>query len=770
MEATLHTSDMVETAAAFVNSTGSHIFLTGKAGTGKTTFLRSLGERTHKRFAIVAPTGIAALNAGGATIHSMFQLPLGTFLPDRTPSGQFTAETNIYTQFTLSRNHPISSAKKQVLRSIDLLIIDEVSMLRADVLDAIDYRMRSVRGNFTRAFGGVQVLMIGDLFQLPPIVKDHEWGLLKRYYHSAHFFEAKALQSEGFVYIELDKIYRQSDQRFIDLLNNLRENQTTTEDVELLNSFYRPQADAAEGIITLTTHNYKADEMNMAQLRRLKGESSVYYAEVDGDFPESMYPLPQKLELKEGAQVMFVRNDSNGGRFFNGMLATVCELDERAIKVRVIDSGLVLDVPREQWENKKYTVSASTRDLDEEVVGTFSQFPIKLAWAVTVHKSQGLTFDRAVIDVGQAFASGQVYVALSRLRSLEGLILKTRIDPAVISNDALVVNFSKTKHALSQLQEMLQERRIHYIHDLIAGTFLFTHLIQDLDRIVKEGDATSEFDDPSMKPLLQVLREALHAEEANTSKFVQQLRYLLQQEEHEALRERLEKGSVYYTGLLSSHIAGLLLHMQQIQWRTGVKTYLATLGEVDQLLMKKYEDIMKAQIIIQGLLSQSNFIDVSIIDKHREVLRTSWLESARRDAAASRSSAAENEGNYPVRKKGRKSRAGLSASRSSTSTKKDTVEHSLELFRSGKSLEEIAAERSLAVSTVESHLAKAIATSRLELSDYVATDESAEIEAAISEYGTDGLRGVFDALDGKYSFGKLRAVSAHLNRGSGGEF
>ena len=769
MEATMHTSDMVETAAAFVNSTGSHIFLTGKAGTGKTTFLRSLGERTHKRFAIVAPTGIAALNAGGVTIHSMFQLPLGTFLPDRTPSGQFSSEANIYTQFTLSRKHPISALKKQVLRSLDLLIIDEVSMLRADVLDAIDYRMRSVRGNFSRAFGGVQVLMIGDLFQLPPIVKDHEWGLLKRYYHSAHFFEAMALQSEGFVYIELDKIYRQSDQRFIELLNNLRENATSADDIALLNSYYRPQAEQEQGVITLTTHNYKADDMNMAQLRRLSGHSFTYQAAIDKDFPESMYPLPQKLELKEGAQVMFVRNDSNGGRFFNGMLATVCELDEKAIKVRVIDSGIVLDVPREQWENKKYSVSASTRDLDEEVVGTFSQFPIKLAWAVTVHKSQGLTFDRAVIDVGQAFASGQVYVALSRLRSLDGLILKTRIDPSVISNDALVVNFSKTKHAMEQLQQMLHERRIHYIHDLIASTFLFTQLTQDLDRIVKEGDDTSEFDDASMKPLLQVLREAVHAEEVNTSKFVQQLRYLLQQEEFDALRERLEKGSGYYTALLSSHIASLLLHMQQMQWRTGVKAYMTTLGEVDQLMMRKYEDIQKSVIIIQGLLNRSSFIDVSAIDTQREAIRNGWLESARREAQAARSSAAEADRTYAGKKKGRKQGNSTKSTAGSKGSKKDTVEHSLEMFRLGKTIEDIAAERTLAVSTIESHLAKAIASSRLELSDYVAADESAEIEAAISEFGTDGLRGVFDALDGKFSFGKLRAVAAHLNRSIGDE-
>jgi DNA-binding NarL/FixJ family response regulator len=397
-------------------------------------------------------------------------------------------------------------------------------------------------------------------------------------------------------------------------------------------------------------------------------------------------------------------------------------------------------------------------------VGTFSQFPIKLAWAVTVHKSQGLTFDRAVIDVGQAFASGQVYVALSRLRSLEGLILKTKIDPSVISNDTIVVNFSKTKHAMEQLQQMLQERRIHYIHDLIASTFLFTQLTQDLDRIVKEGDATSEFDDASMKPLLQVLREAVHAEEVNTSKFVQQLRYLLQQEEFDALRERLEKGSSYYTALLSSNIASLLLHMQQIQWRTGVKTYLATLGEVDQLLMKKYEDIQKSIIIIQGLLDRSSFIDVSAIDKHREALRNAWLEAARASALATRSSAAESEGSYSGKKKGRKAAKAGKSPGSAKSSKKDTVEHSLEMFRLGKSLEEIAKERTLSVSTIESHLAKAIATSRLELSDYVSAEESSAIEAGITEHGANGMRGVFDALEGKYSFGKLRAVAAHLNR------
>lgn len=749
---------MIATAAAFVNSTGSHIFLTGKAGTGKTTFLRSLGDRTHKRFAIVAPTGIAALNAGGVTIHSMFQLPLGTFLPDRTPSGQFASDANIYTQYTLSRKHPISALKKQVLRSIDLLIIDEVSMLRSDVLDAIDYRMRSVRGNFSRAFGGVQVLMIGDLFQLPPIVKEQEWGLLKRYYHSAFFFEAKAMQAEGFVYIELDKIYRQSDDRFINVLNHLRENAVSAADIALLNEYYNPTAAQEDGVITLTTHNYKADDMNLAQLRRLTAQSVAFSALLDGDFPESMYPLPMKLELKVGAQVMFVRNDSSGAsRYFNGKLATVCELNEKEVYVRMHDGEQVLSVQREMWENKKYSVSATTRDLDEEVVGTFGQFPIKLAWAVTVHKSQGLTFDRAIIDVGQAFAPGQVYVALSRLRSLDGLILKTRIDPAVISNDSLVVNFSQSKHASDKLQQILNDSRIHYMHDLVAATFEFVSLVRELEHVVKEDDSSGELDDETMQPVLTTIMNALRAEVINTQRFVQQLQSVLSQDDHETLRTRLDKGSTYYMQLLSEQIAKLLLHQQQMMWVSSTKTYMNMLGEVDQLLMKKYEDIDKSAIIINGLIGRDEFIDVSVIDKRRGSLRLRWVEQARLQFQERRATTTEASA-----KKERKPRTSKRTDRKGKSEKPDTVALSLGHFLEGKSLEDIAALRSLSVSTVENHMTKAIAAGHLKLESWVPTDQSVIIEAAIREHGAEGMKPVFDALQGKYTYGVIRAVGASM--------
>lgn len=747
---------MIDKATAFINSTNCHIYLTGKAGTGKTTFLRSLGERTHKRFIVVAPTGIAALNAGGTTIHSMFQLPLGTFLPDRTPAGNFSSDANVYTQYTLTRKHPISAAKKQVLRSIDLLIIDEVSMLRADVLDAMDYRMRSVKGNYSQSFGGVQVLMIGDMFQLPPIVKDHERNLLKRYYHQFFFFEAKALQPDGFAFIELDKVYRQSDQQFIQLLNHLRENQVTAEDIELLNHHVQPNADDVQHVITLTTHNYKADEMNRNRLQSISSETSFFEAIVDGDFPESMDPLPRIMELKVDAQVMFVRNDSNGGRYYNGSLATIIDMAEDQMKVRLHDSNLIVSVERETWENKKYMVSPETRDLDEEVIGTFQQFPIKLAWAVTVHKSQGLTFDRAIIDVGQAFAPGQVYVALSRLRSLDGLILKTRIDPSVIQNDHEVVAFSKTKHLSDQLARMLEERRIVYMEELIRDTFRFEMLIKELESVVKESDPSSEVLDETMRPILSRILSVLRTEDEHSKRYATQLKDLLLSANHTLLMERLEKGVEYYIDKFENIIGDLLLHMHQIRQRTGVKGYLAILDSVDQLLMKKYEDISRAKVVIEGLLNHAPFIDVGFIERQRVLLRERLMEQARAQVL---DIVSKGEKKKTASKK-KKSNTGLS--KKVKVDRKDTVDHTIGLWREGKTLEEIGAERVLSVATIESHIVKAIESGRLPIESFVLPNELSAIEKAISAFGKDGLKAIYEGLNGQFSYGKIKAVSNQL--------
>ncbi|MBL8011011.1 MAG: AAA family ATPase, partial [Flavobacteriales bacterium] len=405
---------MAALAARFINSTNRHVFLTGKAGTGKTTYLHRLATSTHKRYVILAPTGIAALNAKGVTIHSQFLLPFGAFLPEKQrpadiPEGAF------HDQDTLTRRHPLNALRRNVLREVDLLIIDEVSMLRADVLDAIDFRMRAVRQNRRESFGGAQVLLIGDLYQLPPVVKDEEWRVMQRYYASMHFFESQVLKHHGYAHIELDRIFRQQDERFIRILNNLRDNTVRPEDVAELNAHYRATIPAAEseGVITLTTHNHKADEINQQALTRLPGRPHAFEAHIDGDFPQSMYPVLERIELKVGAQVMFVKNDPEK-MYFNGKLARVEALSDEGITVRMYDgvgdapSAATYKLKREVWENKRYVVNAATKEQEEEVLGTFEQYPIKLAWAITVHKSQGLTFGRAIIDVGQAFAPGQV--------------------------------------------------------------------------------------------------------------------------------------------------------------------------------------------------------------------------------------------------------------------------------------------------------------------------------------------------------------------------
>ena len=552
-------TDRLQLAAKFVNNTGAPIFLTGKAGTGKTTFLRDLSRLTHKRFVIVAPTGIAALNAKGVTIHSQFLLPFGSFIPTRQAEGNFSENPGFYTQQTLARRHPLNQFRRNVLKAIDLLVIDEVSMLRADILDAIDYRLRSVKRNYKAPFGGVQVLLIGDLYQLPPIVKDQEWAVLSRFYKSMHFFEAQALQNSGMVYLELDKIFRQQDDVFIRILNNLRDNRAPAEDVRILNQHFKTsdQIQDLPPCITLTTHNYKADELNLRELRSLDAPSFFYEAEVERDFPENLFPLPQSIELKAGARVMFIKNDTSGlSSYFNGKLATVTQLDEEGIKVDMDDSHEEFVLKKELWENKKYRLNPETKELEEEVIGTFSQYPIKLAWAVTVHKSQGLTFDRAIIDVGQAFAPGQVYVALSRLRSLDGLVLRTRVQPDVIYSDPKVVDFTLGKGLQLSLSELLSTNQSQYLSQLIQDTFEFESLTRSLSQFDKDQESSLEFEDESLRKDLPMIFESLTSESENTRKFRAQLLVLLQKSEQNKLLDRVEKGTSYYLDLLKGILKG----------------------------------------------------------------------------------------------------------------------------------------------------------------------------------------------------------------------
>lgn len=741
--------DFLSAAAQFINTTASHIFLTGKAGTGKTTFLRNLSQLTHKSHIVVAPTGIAALNAGGVTIHSQFLLPPLTFLPDRFLADE--ENSRFVNQNTLARKHPLNSARKQVLRSIDLLVIDEVSMLRADLLDAIDYRMRAARGNFRQSFGGAQVLFIGDLYQLPPVVRNEEWGKLNQYYKSPWFYEAKALEQDSLVYIELDKIFRQHDSVFISVLNNLRNNETTEEDINLLNQHYKTPEEIREvkEVITLTTHNYKADEINQRELQNLKSPSHFFDAHLEDEFPESMYPVSGRLELKEGAQIMFVRNDNEGKVYFNGKLATVKEIKEDAVWVELAESHRRYQLKRVRWENKKYAVKEGN-DLEEDVIGTFEQYPIKLAWAITVHKSQGLTFDKAIIDVGQAFADGQVYVALSRLRTLEGLILRTRINSSAISTDKQVVAFVQSNHRPDQLPEVMKARQQEFIRYLFEKTFDFNALVKDI-RYVQKDQGEDGFSEKSMKPVLTQLAEALEAEQSNTEKFRRQLNEKIIVGDTNGLVERLMKGSSYYKMQLLQHSKTLLLHLESMKLQKRVKSYLTHLTELDQTLTKKLEEVDKAVFLTEAILRGDEKIELKHLTQERSRERSALLAEVRAQVEKEPSSVKKK-----MTTKGRKSKKVDS---------KSTYDVTIELLNSGMTVEQIARERELAQSTIETHLAKAVAADKIGVFTFMQEAAVMEIVNAYRQLPEGATsKDLFDKLKGKFGYGQLRAALAHAKK------
>lgn len=435
--------------------TNRSIFLTGKAGTGKTTFLNEFVAKTQKKHIVVAPTGIAAINAGGVTIHSMFGLPLRTFLPtlERVDTNSAMNISDLMPHFRYRKD------KLKLLREVEIVIIDEVSMLRADVLDMMDFSLRLIRRN-QQKFGGVQMLFIGDLYQLPPVVRDEH--ILKKCYASPFFFESLAIKELPFITIELEKVYRQTDEYFLSILNSIRDGNCDEIDFEKLNSRYIPDFEPKEeAYVYLTSHNRMADEINHKKIKDLKTKLFKYQAKIVGDFKENQYPNEDVLELKVGAQVMFIRNDATEKRYFNGKLAEVTYLDDDEVTVLLDDSDTEIKLKKEVWEQKRYSLDGQ-KNIQEEVLGSFEQYPIRLAWAVTIHKSQGLTFDRLIIDAGKSFASGQVYVALSRCRTLEGIVLKSKITPDVIFSDKRISTFQSETKANNQIESILNAEKFDY--------------------------------------------------------------------------------------------------------------------------------------------------------------------------------------------------------------------------------------------------------------------------------------------------------------------
>ncbi|GHT13021.1 hypothetical protein FACS189426_17300 [Bacteroidia bacterium] len=537
-------------ATDFINQTSEHIFLTGKAGTGKTTFLKHIKEHTHKNAIVAAPTGVAAINAGGVTLHSLFQLPFEPFIP-----GYSNALKKNFFRF--------SKQKIDLLKQLELLIIDEVSMLRADVLDCIDETLRRIRHN-SRPFGGIQVLYIGDMFQLPPVAKEDEWNLLKMHYTSTFFFHAKVIEQTRPVYLELKKVYRQGDQVFVSLLNRVRNNAATPEDYKELNKHYNPDfvPDEGDNYIILTTHNYRADNINNRKLAALSSEERIFSGSVKGEFPDFSLPTDMELHLKVGAQIMFLRNDPEG-RYFNGKIANISRIIADQIYVYIPESNEEIIVPKETWENMRYSLNKESGTIEEEVLGAFSQYPLRLAWAITIHKSQGLTFDKAIIDTGASFAAGQTYVALSRCTSLDGIILFSKIHPSCILTDDYAVRFSQNEKAEEELRHLFSQGKKKFWAERLLLYFEWKpiyQLLREFEKLLEEK-TTKEYD--PAKVLLSEFKVKVRLLEDTTLKFQNQLRQIIQQETTDdisLLKDRCQKAIIYFH---KQFIAQMLIPLQQ---------------------------------------------------------------------------------------------------------------------------------------------------------------------------------------------------------------
>lgn len=541
----------LQLAHNFTEHTGTHVFLTGKAGTGKTTFLKKLKETTPKRMIVVAPTGVAAINAGGVTIHSFFQMPFGPYVPGESQNSGNTPRQGF---------QKISREKINIMKSIDLLVIDEISMVRADLLDGIDETLRRHRNRY-KPFGGVQLLMIGDLQQLAPVAKEDEWAILRQYYDSPFFFSSRALKSTNYVTIELKHIYRQSDPVFINLLNKIRDNKADPETFHELNKRFIPDFSlkADEGYITLTTHNFQSQELNEKKLRQLPGNEFTFKATLEGEFPEYSYPTDLDLILKTGAQVMFVKNDiSREKLFYNGKIGKVVNIEDDIIYVKCSDEEDEIAVTRMEWENNRYSIDEETKEIKETLVGKFIQYPLKLAWAITIHKSQGLTFEKAIIDARSSFAHGQVYVALSRCKTLEGLVLSTPISYSSIKTDLTVSKFNQNAEENRPDNNRLNKEKSDFQKSLVIELIDFSTILRRLGYCLKLTEENMPSLHLSLIDLFRVMNNKLMADVAVVSdKFKIQVQQLLTSEDlvelNQPLQERIRKASGYFAEKLAAH-------------------------------------------------------------------------------------------------------------------------------------------------------------------------------------------------------------------------
>lgn len=806
----------LELAWEFVNNTNRSIFLTGKAGTGKTTFLHRLKMNSLKRLVVVAPTGVAAINAKGVTIHSFFQMPFGPILPD--------TDLNASQGF----NRKFSKTKINIIKSMDLLVIDEISMVRADLLDGIDRTLRRFR-NRDKVFGGVQVLMIGDLQQLSPVIKDNEWHLLKPFYANGFFFSSHAYQQCDAITIELKHIYRQENPKFIEILNEIRNNVLSGAAAKELNKRYIPDfiPEPDAGYISLTTHNNKAEATNRAELEKLKTKTVTYKAEVDGKFPEYAYPNNESLELKVGAQVMFVKNDSNPEkRYFNGKIGKIIHLDKNEVVVHCPDDDFNIIVTPEIWENINYSVDAETKAITEEKIGSYTQMPLRLAWSITIHKSQGLTFEKAIIDAQGAFAHGQTYVALSRCKSLEGLVLKSEINSSQIISDSNVISFNKDAEQNEPDEAVLELSQKNFQLDLIFEVFDFYQLLYPVNRIldifyknrtivkgpiedvfltikttttnflkVSNGFNTqlkqlSEHEGlPENSGIIQErFKKAIAYFKAETeTQMVTPLKTFAFTTDNQAVGSDITKNLdgfeelltvkvLYFNGLTNGFVAKQFLELRAKSVFMGKEkpkkvrktvvdgTSNVALFEKLRILrndIAQENDLIHYQIFAQKTLYEMcetlptnkkellkvNGMGKTRVDKYgAAILKVIKAYCDEHDIETSNDDTDIFEAEKPKKKPG------------------DTKKESLNLFKSGKSIKDIADERELNENTIFGHLASFLTTGEVKITDLMSNEFYEELKEIIPNKTFENLSDLKQQLDDKYTYGELRLVLEDLKK------
>lgn len=815
------TNAQLELAYNFLQFTNQNIFLTGKAGTGKTTFLRNLKKQSPKRMVVVAPTGVAAINAGGVTIHSFFQLSFGPQIP---------VHPDQIRPVTVSENGNVAAAVKRfnrekinIIRSLDLLVIDEISMVRADILDAVDEVLRRYKNRY-KPFGGVQLLMIGDLQQLAPIVRDEDWNILKPYYETCYFFSSQALKKSKFIGIELKHIFRQSDLRFIDILNKVRENKMDIATLEELNKRYIPNfnPDDKEGYITLTTHNYQSQQINEEKLNQLKTRTYKFTAEVDGDFPEYSYPTDPELELKVGAQVMFVKNDlSPGKRFYNGKIGKIINITEDEIEVQCPGDYQSIDVEKVEWQNAKYTLNETTQEIDEQVIGTFKQYPLKLAWAITIHKSQGLTFEKAIIDARASFAHGQVYVALSRCKTLEGLVLSSTIAPHSVKNDTTVIQFTDEVERNQPGPVELEKSRKEYVQQLLTELFDFKPMLWQIQYLLKLWEEHSLHILGTLKVQLSGIIEPLQRELIEVGlKFDNQLRAMIfagaKAEEDAQLQDRIKKASEYFALKLEQVV---IEPFSSATLESDNKSIRKTFSEAADKLQKEIQikqaclELCKHGFHLKTLLetkSKAAIDKVEISPKKQAPSATSFslhpefylrLKKWREEKADNlekeirqilpQNTMLEITEVLPISRAELKSIKGMGGTRLQQFGKEilelvidykrkkgiaipleaeeeaalaalSSPQNSYQLYKKGKTIEQIARERNMAISTIEGHLSEFVASGEIPLQDLVEEQKAKKIRQFIEINKVKSITDIRTALGMEYTYAEIRFVMRHM--------